>query len=281
MHWLVVTAALATVVASPSNVLLTNQCPNNSPSFCLVDTITGATVIANWTNSNGMNSTHMLDLSNFGIQSIHMPGMQWPPQLKQLNLSHNNLTTLDSINQLPRSLDLLDLSENEIASLDNIDWRVFPNLITLVLRGNNISTMRKPIFPTSLQTLDLVDNPLAVVHVDGVTATQLTAMTLSMHKMNQRGNDYVCVAGDLVYVGTNAVCVGDVKHSRYQGWTRICSIVVGLAVVLLFIAAAIFFLNRTLSAKTRRPTVVESDDEEEAQARVTMTEIHTIMRTPP
>ncbi|KAH9148646.1 hypothetical protein AeNC1_019396, partial [Aphanomyces euteiches] len=69
------------------------------------------------------------------------------------NLSYNALSSMENLLCLPSSLQVLDVSYNQLTAMENINWNSFPNLTTLILRGNAIASMRNTSFPSTLTTL--------------------------------------------------------------------------------------------------------------------------------
>ncbi|KAH9118009.1 hypothetical protein AeMF1_008652, partial [Aphanomyces euteiches] len=69
------------------------------------------------------------------------------------NLSYNALSSMENLLCLPSSLQVLDVSYNQLTAMENINWNSFPNLTTLILRGNAVASMRNTSFPPTLTTL--------------------------------------------------------------------------------------------------------------------------------
>ncbi|XP_062411216.1 leucine-rich repeat-containing protein 19-like [Sardina pilchardus] len=102
-----------------------------------------------------------LDLSSNAISALPDNLLSSLPALRVLNLSHNNLSSLEPATQCD-SLTELDLSHNHILSLPEDMFLRLPSLERLHLQGNRLNTLTKEIVSTQvekLQLLALEDNP--------------------------------------------------------------------------------------------------------------------------
>lgn len=94
-------------------------------------------------------SDTLIDISFQGISDIS--GIEYFTNLKQLDCSHNNLS---SIPNLPQSLEILNCYNNAITSIPNL-----PNsLVYLDCSHNQITAL--PLFPNTLEALKFYDNQL-------------------------------------------------------------------------------------------------------------------------
>ncbi|KAF0718068.1 hypothetical protein As57867_001915, partial [Aphanomyces stellatus] len=206
------------------------------------------------------------DLSGHDLQSIaSVPPEQWP-RLTTLNLSHNVLMSVDDVlKNLPPTIEVLDLSFNRITAIENVRWDIaFPRLTTLLLNGNNISTLKNATFPLSLQTLDLSDNPLFSVEMSRATFNQLSSsMNVTMHTLRQMGTGLfksMCPEGELSYIKTNAVCVVE-PPSASNPFSRFAKSY-GLIVLLTMCIVGLYLLPRQpQEERGLRGTFLSSGDE--------------------
>ncbi|KAB7506609.1 Leucine-rich repeat and immunoglobulin-like domain-containing nogo receptor-interacting protein 2 [Armadillidium nasatum] len=103
----------------------------------------------------------VLDLSHNNISNLGGDNFAVQKRLKDLNLSFNNLTHLDSkvFNGL-KSLFKLDLSHNFISEISKSVFSSTPKLNTLLLSKNRLHTLNSVSFKglKNLQVLDLCDN---------------------------------------------------------------------------------------------------------------------------
>lgn len=81
----------------------------------------------------------------------------FPPNLLTLNLSCNNIPSLEGVH-LPKSLQFLDIQLNCIRKLSDVKWP--ENLRVLIVSGNELQLCEERIeFPLNLQILNLLQNP--------------------------------------------------------------------------------------------------------------------------
>jgi len=96
-----------------------------------------------------------LDLSYNQLTSLDW--VNFPNSLTDLELSNNQLTSVDRV-EFPDSLQSLYLSNNQLTSVDRVE---FPDsLQSLYLSYNQLTSVDRVEFPDSLQELDLSRNPL-------------------------------------------------------------------------------------------------------------------------
>ena len=103
------------------------------------------------------------EISNF--YAIH-----FPPQLKVLSVASNRLSSFDDIGDLSylRSLTVLILDGNELEEINgNISKRLPDSLRYLGLASNKIYSLAISV-PTSLQKLNLSENPLRKIRIDNI-----------------------------------------------------------------------------------------------------------------
>ncbi|KAH9162189.1 hypothetical protein LEN26_001057 [Aphanomyces euteiches] len=229
-----------------------------------------------------------LDLSSLGIQAIqdirHVP-------LVQVNLSSNALSSTDEIFQLPPSIQILDLSYNRFNLLFQTNFSYFVNLTTLILRGNNISTMVENVsFPPSLTSLDLFDNPLATVDLRRETFAQLMHINITMQTKYQGGDvidkKALCPSG-LVYVlpsihawdatvaSHNVVCVVDPYVPTHSNSIKGFLLIAGASLFCLVLMVVLVFNAGRYKHRDHnlRETFVSSIDGDVSPAAVEMSAI--------
>lgn len=93
---------------------------------------------------------------------INLSGAHFPPSLKKMGLASVDLKSTDlghhlALGEIPRSLTELDLSRNLLTDL-RVSWP--PELTTLNLYGNQITSLEGVRFPSGLKTLVLYGNQL-------------------------------------------------------------------------------------------------------------------------
>ncbi|OQR87988.1 hypothetical protein THRCLA_10417 [Thraustotheca clavata] len=238
---------------------LLGNCPNITVSAvaCLRPSNNATTTVQSVSAS--INGT--IDLSNMAISAVE--GL--PLMIPTLNLSHNNIESIRTVNNdasklitvdlsynainsyssltLPSNISVLDLSYNNLTSLDKdtINWQKFPQLTKLILRGNNIAIIEIPQFPQSLKYLDLSYNPILRFDINPATYYQFIDQSFSlMAAMTQQAVLYttsncqgVLVRGEdlalCIYTGTGVQNVNQAQayFLRYAiAITVITSIVV-------------------------------------------------------
>ncbi|KAH9083158.1 hypothetical protein Ae201684P_014055 [Aphanomyces euteiches] len=155
-----------------------------------------------------------------------------------------------------------NLSLNQFKSLEDLNLTVFPNLRTLIMRGNKLASIRNVSFPQSLVTLDLSDNPLALVELSQATFTQMAKMNVSLRTIHQRGDgtlSSVCTSGHVDYLASsNVVCVlkSPSKASAIIAWLVSNGVVVLCMAVL--ISFGVWSRCRTTGGGTLRETFISS-----------------------
>ncbi|KAF0718069.1 Aste57867_1918 [Aphanomyces stellatus] len=276
---------LAAAASLTSGLSTLTFCPTNisaSPSLCVQDFDRGtslAAVLSSTNSSNGI-GTITLDVSGKGIDSIaNVPPTLWPSitvlyvascpfpgKSRARNLRQNNFSTLsDLLTNCPSSVESLDLGFNRFTALENVRWEfAFPRLRTLLLNGNNISTLKNVTFPPSLQTLDLSDNPLFTVEMSRITFNQLsTSMNLKMHTLQQKDTGLfqsMCTDGEVLFIATNALCVANPPSESSHFWG--CVKTYGLLGFLVMSVVGLYFLPRQPhEARGLRGTFLSSGDE--------------------
>lgn len=148
----------------------------------------------------GSDSFVKLDLSNNRLKTFHsvQNNLVIPPSLKSLDLRSNMVSDLadftftshleslslngywkdaltnDTVKHFPCSLKVLNLAgfldSRTIHDLD-IDFKVFPNLETLVLEHNGIRLIEKVQYPASLQSISYAHNKIEHLHFNQFPTT--------------------------------------------------------------------------------------------------------------
>lgn len=106
----------------------------------------------------------------------------FPDSLKVLNISYNNIDSVDKVD-FPMGLEILDGSSNRISSVDRVN---FPNnLKDLNLLQNCIKRLCVPHFPSYLKALEVSDNYLERIDIarnnDNVPL-QIEAVSINSNK---------------------------------------------------------------------------------------------------
>ena len=103
------------------------------------------------------NTSRTLDLSNQNITNEQLLNIQFHRNIKILDLSNNQITSLENV-IFPTNLEILDLQNNQITSLQNV---IFPtNIMKLLIENNQITSLQNVIFPTNLKFLYLENNQI-------------------------------------------------------------------------------------------------------------------------
>ena len=101
--------------------------------------------------------------------------------LKWLNLTRNQLVSLDVFPYDLNGLMVLDVSHNRIRALARDSLTHLTNLVRLNLRGNLLSEIRPEVLHPmpSLKALELADNSFSVLPLDGIQAIEDTLESVS------------------------------------------------------------------------------------------------------
>ncbi|ETV85732.1 hypothetical protein H257_02325 [Aphanomyces astaci] len=190
-----ITLAAAGFIESGKMILLAT-CPQTNhsddgtaPTVCLRKEATGSILTVSQDDPNSLRLNHhnissiqgfpahphTIDLSSNGLRSINVASTS-QVKVMSLNLRHNEINATGVVN-LPPTLHFLDLGYNAISRMDattTFNWTRLPQLTTLILTGNNLTTINRPSFPTSLTTLDLSGNNITSFIVGARTWAQLT-----------------------------------------------------------------------------------------------------------
>ena len=100
------------------------------------------------------------ELVLYKATSLHFSQIHFPKNLDSLDLSTNEITSLQGI-RFPENLRALDLSYCWLTSLADVQWP--PGLQVLRLHNNRLSSITHVSFPPSLQRLELARNNIATV----------------------------------------------------------------------------------------------------------------------
>ncbi|CAK4112711.1 unnamed protein product [Aphanomyces euteiches] len=247
---------LATMMASACANRLTLSCPStNASSACVMNANGTATPIA-----INMNSIESLNATKKSIDTVDCQTLQ-ASKFTRLNLSYNALSSMENLLCLPSSLQVLDVSYNQLTAMENINWNSFPNLTTLILRGNAIASMRNTSFPPTLTTLDLSNNPLASVVLSKATYTQLNALpSLSMHTTTQHVDLLLknfqfngCSVQDIKYLGENVVCIETEPTVKSTLGSTLGYLAILVVIFAILIGAAVYVSKRRNQRQVQTP----------------------------
>ncbi|OQR89926.1 hypothetical protein THRCLA_09507, partial [Thraustotheca clavata] len=213
-------------------------------------------VYSNLTQVN-YTTTSVLQIQNANIQSINefpqnvtQIDLSWNnissitsykvPSILSLNLSHNQISTLDTVPVLP-TLTSLDLSDNKLTGASLSRLSAFPNLNNISLRNNNIKVIHNPIFPPNLQTLDLSGNPIVQFDI---------SMTMFILLSNVSNLDLGSLSisncfGTLQMLGHSVVCITDAPLNT-AFWSNIYGPVILVFFGVLLLALAYLVMMKCL-----------------------------------
>ncbi|XP_012812100.1 uncharacterized protein LOC394652 isoform X1 [Xenopus tropicalis] len=136
-----------------------------------------------------LNNNTLTDLKGFGETAEKL--LSDPPQLRWIDLSFNDLSTIDSVLPKYRNLSVLNLHSNSIRQLSQVDkLAALPNLKSLTLHGNPIEGERGyrcyilSVLP-QLKTLDFS----AVTKQDRVTADVWRRMNMKPRRLRRNKDE--------------------------------------------------------------------------------------------
>ncbi|MBN3297431.1 LGR6 protein, partial [Amia calva] len=132
--------------------------------------LNGATEIKEFPDLKGTTSLEILTLTRAGLTSLPRTLCQQLPNLRVLELSHNQIEELPSFYHCQR-LEEIGLQHNQIREVQTNTFQQLKSLRSLDLSWNRIETIHPDsfVFLHSLLKLDLTDNLLATLPLDGLS----------------------------------------------------------------------------------------------------------------
>uniref|UniRef100_A0A8C1YYT8 Leucine-rich repeats and immunoglobulin-like domains 1 n=1 Tax=Cyprinus carpio TaxID=7962 RepID=A0A8C1YYT8_CYPCA len=139
-------------------------------------------------------STVHLNLSHNKLAAVDMDILSNLPNLKEVRLDHNELTSLPSFGDAAATVVTLFLHHNKIRRLDGKLLQNFTALETLDLSNNDITELREHCFPPGLQIKDLHLSSNKIVHLE-FGAFKNLAGSLQLLKLNRNRLTHLPVKG--------------------------------------------------------------------------------------
>ncbi|XP_070703248.1 leucine-rich repeats and immunoglobulin-like domains protein 1 [Pempheris klunzingeri] len=133
--------------------------------------------------------TVSLNLGHNKLTAIHVEAFDNLPNLRELRLDHNELTSIPDLGQAASKIVSLYLHHNKIRSIDGRRTRELVSVETLDLSNNDITELRGHCFPAGLQIRDLYlsNNKINVLELgvlDHLGST-LQVLRLSRNRISQ------------------------------------------------------------------------------------------------
>ncbi|XP_008318572.1 leucine-rich repeats and immunoglobulin-like domains protein 1 [Cynoglossus semilaevis] len=133
--------------------------------------------------------TVSLNLGHNKLTTITVEAFANLPNLKELRLDHNDLTSIPDLGQAASTIALLYLHHNKIRIIDGRRTRELVSVETLDLSNNDITELRGYCFPAGLQIRDLYlsNNKISVLEtgaLDNLGST-LQVLRLSRNRISQ------------------------------------------------------------------------------------------------
>uniref|UniRef100_A0A8C1C240 Leucine rich repeats and immunoglobulin like domains 1 n=1 Tax=Cyprinus carpio carpio TaxID=630221 RepID=A0A8C1C240_CYPCA len=139
-------------------------------------------------------STVHLNLSHNKLAAVDMDILSNLPNLKEVRLDHNELTSIPSFGDAAATVVTLFLHHNKIRRLDGKLLQNFTALETLDLSNNDITELREHCFPPGLQIKDLHLSSNKIVHLE-FGAFKNLAGSLQLLKLNRNRLTHLPVKG--------------------------------------------------------------------------------------
>ncbi|XP_028261221.1 leucine-rich repeats and immunoglobulin-like domains protein 1 [Parambassis ranga] len=133
--------------------------------------------------------TVSLNLGHNKLVAINIEAFANLPNLKELRLDHNELTSIPDLGQATSKIVFLYLHHNKIRSIDGRRTRELVSVETLDLSNNDITELRGHCFPAGLQVRDLYlsNNKISVLELGALDhlGSTLQVLRLSRNRISQ------------------------------------------------------------------------------------------------
>uniref|UniRef100_A0A8C2X9D0 Leucine rich repeats and immunoglobulin like domains 1 n=1 Tax=Cyclopterus lumpus TaxID=8103 RepID=A0A8C2X9D0_CYCLU len=133
--------------------------------------------------------TASLNLGHNKLTSINVEVFDSLPNLRELRLDHNELTSIPDLGQAASKIVSLYLHHNKIRSIDGRRTRELASVETLDLSNNDITELRGHCFPAGLQIRDLYlsNNKISVLELGALDhlGSTLQVLRLSRNRISQ------------------------------------------------------------------------------------------------
>uniref|UniRef100_A0AAQ5YLM8 Ig-like domain-containing protein n=1 Tax=Amphiprion ocellaris TaxID=80972 RepID=A0AAQ5YLM8_AMPOC len=133
--------------------------------------------------------TVSLNLGHNKLTAINVEAFANLPNLRELRLDHNELTSIPDLGQTASKIVSLYLHHNKIRSIDGRRTRELLSVETLDLSNNDITELRGQCFPAGLQIRDLYlgNNKISVLEVSALDhlGSTLQVLRLSRNRISQ------------------------------------------------------------------------------------------------
>uniref|UniRef100_A0A673GKQ7 Leucine-rich repeats and immunoglobulin-like domains protein 1 n=1 Tax=Sinocyclocheilus rhinocerous TaxID=307959 RepID=A0A673GKQ7_9TELE len=167
-------------------------CPQNCT--CTIDTSDCSHLDITDVPQDLPKSTVHLNLSHNKLAAVDMDILSNLPNLKEVRLDHNELTSIPSFGDAAAIVVTIFLHHNKIRRLDGKLLQNFTALETLDLSNNDITELREHCFPPGLQIKDLHLSSNKIVHLD-FGAFKNLAGGLQILKLNRNRLTHLPVKG--------------------------------------------------------------------------------------
>uniref|UniRef100_A0A8C4I0R4 Leucine-rich repeats and immunoglobulin-like domains 1 n=1 Tax=Dicentrarchus labrax TaxID=13489 RepID=A0A8C4I0R4_DICLA len=133
--------------------------------------------------------TVSLNLGHNKLTAFSVEAFDNLPNLRELRLDHNELTSIPNLGQAASKIVSLYLHHNKIRSIDGRRTRELVSVETLDLSNNDITELRGPCFPAGLQIRDLYlsNNKIIVLELGALDhlGSTLQVLRLSRNRISQ------------------------------------------------------------------------------------------------
>lgn len=173
-------------------------------------------------------SLHTLNIRDVELKTIQMETFKSAKNLKQLDLSHNQLTEIPAIVLFVHSekLNHVDFSNNLISKIDPLAFMGANNLKSLNLSSNRISHLDVRTFSTpNLRKLDLSKNNLTKIeeHIfDNITA--LTDLNLSYNSIGNLNTNIFSFLSNLEHLDLQHTNITSIKLGTFSHQHKLVSL---------------------------------------------------------
>ncbi|XP_067288213.1 leucine-rich repeats and immunoglobulin-like domains protein 1 [Pseudorasbora parva] len=167
-------------------------CPQNC--ICTLDTTDCSRLDMTGVPQDLPKSTVHLNLSHNKLTAVDMDILSNLPNLREVRLDHNELSSIPSFGDAAATVVTLFLHHNKIRRLEGSLLQNFSALETLDLSNNDITELREHCFPPGLQIKDLHLSSNKIVHLD-FGAFKNLAGSLQILRLNRNRLTHLPVKG--------------------------------------------------------------------------------------